>query len=161
MRHSVNRPPTPDESDEQEKEPTLQEIINIKLVESGEKERLMDLLRERLIECGWKDEMRALCRELENLDVRLSRGVSEDAVAVGEETQPRGRRNGSGKAKRKRNKSFFLDRRLSFVKKKGRNNVTVDDLVHVITPKGRGKDLSFSIAFMLLLCICCCPTLTS
>ncbi|MFQ6648007.1 hypothetical protein Gotur_021630 [Gossypium turneri] len=25
----------------------------------------------------------------------------------------------------------------SYVKKKGRNNVTVDDLVHLITPKGR------------------------
>ncbi|KAH0984556.1 hypothetical protein GBA52_011733 [Prunus armeniaca] len=25
----------------------------------------------------------------------------------------------------------------AFIKKKGRNNVTVDDLVHVITPKGR------------------------
>jgi hypothetical protein len=32
------------------------------LIESGEKERLMELLRERLIECGWKDEMNALCR---------------------------------------------------------------------------------------------------
>ncbi|KMT09092.1 hypothetical protein BVRB_6g132000 [Beta vulgaris subsp. vulgaris] len=25
----------------------------------------------------------------------------------------------------------------AFIKKKGRNNVTVDDLVHLITPKGR------------------------
>uniref|UniRef100_A0A5B7BE91 Transcription and mRNA export factor ENY2 n=1 Tax=Davidia involucrata TaxID=16924 RepID=A0A5B7BE91_DAVIN len=89
MRHSVNRPPTPDARDDQEKEPTLQEIINIKLIESGEKERLMELLRERLTECGWKDEMKALCR--------------------------------------------------AFIKKKGRNNVTVDDLVHVITPKGRAS----------------------
>ncbi|XP_010680129.1 transcription and mRNA export factor ENY2 isoform X1 [Beta vulgaris subsp. vulgaris] len=86
-RHSVNRPPTPDAGDEQEKELTVQEKINIKLIESGEKERLMNLLRERLIECGWKDEMKAICR--------------------------------------------------AFIKKKGRNNVTVDDLVHLITPKGR------------------------
>ncbi|MBA0842263.1 hypothetical protein Goarm_002100, partial [Gossypium armourianum] len=86
-KHSVNRPPTPDGAEDQGNEPTLQEIINIKLIESGEKERLMELLRERLIECGWKDEMKALCR--------------------------------------------------SYVKKKGRNNVTVDDLVHLITPKGR------------------------
>lgn len=28
--------------------------------------------------------------------------------------------------------------RRQYIKKKGRNNVTVDDLVHVITPKGRG-----------------------
>ncbi|RXH89256.1 hypothetical protein DVH24_031613 [Malus domestica] len=88
-RKSVNRPPTPDVAENQEKEPTRQELINIELIESGEKERLMELLRERLIECGWKDEMKALCR--------------------------------------------------AFIKKKGRNNVTVDDLVHVMTPKGRGS----------------------
>ncbi|CAN6702907.1 unnamed protein product [Malus baccata var. baccata] len=89
MRKSVNRPPTPDVAENQEKEPTRQELINIELIESGEKERLMELLRERLIECGWKDEMKALCR--------------------------------------------------AFIKKKGRNNVTVDDLVHVMTPKGRAS----------------------
>ncbi|XP_042500842.1 transcription and mRNA export factor ENY2-like [Macadamia integrifolia] len=89
MRASINRPPTPDAEEDQEKELTLQEIINIKLIESGEKERLKELLRERLIECGWRDEMKALCR--------------------------------------------------AFTKKKGRNNVTVDDLVHVITPKGRAS----------------------
>lgn len=38
----------------------------------------------------------------------------------------------------------------AFVKKKGRNNVTVDDLVHVIMPKGRGKN-SF---FPFLYCSC-------
>ncbi|KAB1225812.1 Mitochondrial import receptor subunit TOM20, partial [Morella rubra] len=86
-RTSINRPPTPDTEDDQEHQPSLQEIINIKLIESGEKERLKELLRERLIECGWRDEMKALCR--------------------------------------------------AFARKKGRNNVTVDDLVQVITPKGR------------------------
>lgn len=30
-RNSVNRPPTPDAVEDQEKEPTLQEIINIKV----------------------------------------------------------------------------------------------------------------------------------
>ncbi|XP_038974333.1 transcription and mRNA export factor ENY2 isoform X3 [Phoenix dactylifera] len=88
MRSSINRPPTPDANEEPEKEPTLQEIINIKLIESGEKEKLMELLRERLIECGWRDEMKAICR--------------------------------------------------AYARKKGRNNVTVDDLIHVVTPKGRG-----------------------
>ncbi|XP_043723354.1 transcription and mRNA export factor ENY2 [Telopea speciosissima] len=89
MRASINRPPTPDAEEDQEKELSLQEIINIKLIESGEKERLKELLRERLIECGWRDEMKTLCR--------------------------------------------------AFTRKKGRNNVTVDDLVHVITPKGRAS----------------------
>ncbi|KAK4426056.1 Transcription and export factor ENY2 [Sesamum alatum] len=95
-RHSVNRPPTPDvrdddddDEDDRPKEPTLLEIVNIKLIESGEKERLMELVRERLVECGWKDEMRALCR--------------------------------------------------AFIKKNGRENVTVDDLVRAITPKGRAS----------------------
>ncbi|XP_044488621.1 transcription and mRNA export factor ENY2-like [Mangifera indica] len=89
-RSSINRPPTPDvDKDRENQEATLQEIVNIKLIESGEKERLKELLRERLIECGWRDEMRALCR--------------------------------------------------AYTRKKGRNNVTVDDLVHVITPKGRAS----------------------
>ncbi|XP_078447231.1 transcription/mRNA export factor [Wolffia australiana] len=95
MRASITRPPTPDGDDGAEgapvsdMEPTLQEKINIKLVESGEKEKLKELLRERLIECGWKDEMKALCR--------------------------------------------------AYARQKGRNNVTVDDLIHVITPKGRAS----------------------
>ncbi|WVZ67656.1 hypothetical protein U9M48_016706, partial [Paspalum notatum var. saurae] len=89
MRASINRPPTPSAEEDREKEPSLGEIINIKLVESGEKEKLMELLRERLVECGWRDEMKALCR--------------------------------------------------AYARKKGRNNVTVDDLIHVITPKGRAS----------------------
>ncbi|XP_024374365.1 transcription and mRNA export factor ENY2 [Physcomitrium patens] len=87
MRASVSRPPTPDADEEMEPEPTLQEIINIKLIESGEKERLKELLRERLIECGWRDELKAQCR--------------------------------------------------AFTRKKGRGNITVDELVRTITPKGR------------------------
>jgi len=87
MRASVNRPPTPDADDDRDQEPTLQEIINMKLIESGEKERLKELLRERLIECGWRDELKAQCR--------------------------------------------------AFTRKKGRANITVDDLVRTITPKGR------------------------
>ncbi|KAJ4710852.1 Transcription and mRNA export factor ENY2 [Melia azedarach] len=89
-RSSINRPPTPDvDKDRENQEPTLQEIINIKMIETGEKERLKELLREKLIECGWRDEMKALCR--------------------------------------------------AYTRKKGKNNVTVDDLVHVITPKGRAS----------------------
>ncbi|KMZ63036.1 Enhancer of yellow 2 transcription factor-like protein [Zostera marina] len=89
-RTSINRPPTPDPEESEIREPpSLQDLVNIKLLESGEKERLKELLRERLIECGWRDEMKALCR--------------------------------------------------SYARKKGRNNVTVDDLIHVITPKGRAS----------------------
>ncbi|KAK2147831.1 hypothetical protein LSH36_532g04054 [Paralvinella palmiformis] len=38
--------------------------INQKLVESGERERLMELLRTRLIECGWRDQLKAYCKEI-------------------------------------------------------------------------------------------------
>uniref|UniRef100_M4E8Z3 Transcription and mRNA export factor ENY2 n=2 Tax=Brassica campestris TaxID=3711 RepID=M4E8Z3_BRACM len=92
-KHSVNRSSVPDEdvtdaSSEKDKL-TLEEIINIKLVESGERENLMELVRDRLVESGWKDEMRVACRE--------------------------------------------------HVKKKGRKDVTVDELIRVITPKGRER----------------------
>ncbi|NP_001132502.1 Transcription and mRNA export factor ENY2 [Zea mays] len=89
MRESINRPPTPSAVEDRDKEPSLVEIINIKFVESGEKEKLTELLRERLVECGWMDEMKAFCRD--------------------------------------------------YVRKKGRNNVRVDDLIHVIVPKGRAS----------------------
>ncbi|GER31347.1 transcription and mRNA export factor SUS1 [Striga asiatica] len=115
-RHSVNRPPTPDvqDDDRRSQEPTLLEIVNIKLIESGEKERLMELVRERLLECGWKDEMRALCRAI--------------------------------------------------IKKNGRENVTVDDLVRAITPKGREgiskPSLLQCYAFIITSCICDMSTLS-
>nr|ACN36849.1 unknown [Zea mays] len=64
MRASINRPPTPSAEEDRDKQPSLGEIINIKLVETGEKEKLMELLRERLAERGWRDEMKALCRSL-------------------------------------------------------------------------------------------------
>ncbi|MBA0601238.1 hypothetical protein Gorai_004421 [Gossypium raimondii] len=37
----------------------------------------------------------------------------------------------------------------SYVKKKGRNNVTLDDLVHLITPKGRASVPDFVKAELL------------
>ncbi|KAB5520940.1 hypothetical protein DKX38_025259 [Salix brachista] len=181
-RDSVNRPPTPDDTaEEEEKQPTLQETINIKLIESGEKERLMELLRERLIECGWKDEMKALCR-YDGADAEcvlqvlpspsksakilvpdlwiLPQGnaLDRDAASfwLNEWSPPSGnlclhtslrefwkRMTGEGIMKDMLSLAAgdciriltFLS--LAFIKKKGRNNVTVDDLVHVITPKGR------------------------
>ncbi|ELU06256.1 hypothetical protein CAPTEDRAFT_156347 [Capitella teleta] len=65
----------------------MRNMINRKLVESGERERLKELLRERLIECGWRDQLKAHCKDV--------------------------------------------------VRQKGLENITVDDLVAEITPKGR------------------------
>eukprot|EP00013_Stygamoeba_regulata_P022743 CAMPEP_0177662156 /NCGR_PEP_ID=MMETSP0447-20121125/19114_1 /TAXON_ID=0 /ORGANISM="Stygamoeba regulata, Strain BSH-02190019" /LENGTH=94 /DNA_ID=CAMNT_0019167651 /DNA_START=237 /DNA_END=521 /DNA_ORIENTATION=- len=42
----------------------IRELIEQKLTESGEREKLKDLLRSRLVECGWRDEMKNYCREI-------------------------------------------------------------------------------------------------
>jgi hypothetical protein len=54
----------PDELGDDSTKPSLQESINARLVQSGEKERLRALLRERLVECGWRDELKARCRTI-------------------------------------------------------------------------------------------------
>ena len=38
--------------------------IEEKLVESGEKEKLIRLLRKRLIESGWRDQLKKQCQEI-------------------------------------------------------------------------------------------------
>ncbi|KAJ7013828.1 hypothetical protein NC653_003455 [Populus alba x Populus x berolinensis] len=166
MRNSVNRPPTPDDTaeEEEEKQPSLHETINIKLIESGEKERLTELLRERLIECGWKDEMKALCRIIRcngrscspSHDGADPECVLEFSHLLLRIYVPDLWKLPQGNALDGDAASFWLNEWSSlsgnlcshaalhefwkaFIKKKGRNNVTVDDLVHVITPKGRGR----------------------
>eukprot|EP00899_Mesostigma_viride_P003270 jgi/Mesvir1/12944/Mv05959-RA.1 len=86
---SVNRPPTPpdDENLRADKELTLQEAISLKLIQSGEKERLKELLRERLLECGWRDDLRAQCRS-----ILRRKGLGNVAVdELVQEITPRGR----------------------------------------------------------------------
>eukprot|EP00897_Mesotaenium_endlicherianum_P003354 jgi/Mesen1/3046/ME000018S02356 len=85
---SINRPPTP-ENDEvgQVPGPTLQEMVNVKLIESGEKDRLKELLRERLIESGWRDEMKSYCRAVTRKRGRSSVTVDELIRAI----TPKGR----------------------------------------------------------------------
>ena len=62
-------------------------IIERKLEESGEKERLEDYLRQKLIECGWKDELKKHC-----IEIIRTKGLDkinlEDLV---EELLPKGR----------------------------------------------------------------------
>ncbi|KAJ3221801.1 Transcription and mRNA export factor eny2 [Clydaea vesicula] len=67
----------------------LRNIIDQKLVKSGEKERLKQLLRQRLTQCGWRDDLKAHCKDV--------------------------------------------------VKGKGMDQVSVEDLINEITPKGRGS----------------------
>ena len=47
-----------------EEQLSLQEVINAKLVQSGERERLKQLLRERLVECGWRDDLKEQCKRI-------------------------------------------------------------------------------------------------
>lgn len=53
-----------DLAERQQRDAQMRATINQKLVESGERERLMELLRTRLIECGWRDELKAYCKEI-------------------------------------------------------------------------------------------------
>ncbi|CAI5531583.1 unnamed protein product, partial [Closterium sp. Naga37s-1] len=91
-RSSVNRPPTPEPEGRVGGggEPTsLRQVVDAKLLESGEKERLKTLLRDRLEECGWTDDLLVYAR--------------------------------------------------AYVSKVGRENVSLDELIRAITPKGRGQ----------------------
>jgi enhancer of yellow 2 transcription factor len=42
----------------------LRTSIHLKLVESGEKEKLKDHLRMRLIECGWRDQLKLHAKDV-------------------------------------------------------------------------------------------------
>ncbi|KAE8728957.1 Detected protein of confused Function [Hibiscus syriacus] len=93
----------------------------------------MELLRERLIDCGWKDEMKAICRFYLLLfpffrlsfELRLCPNVADMLMLHFLDAD--------GKL------VVFSIMIMAYIKKKGRNNVTVDDLVHLITPKGRAS----------------------
>lgn len=45
---------------------------------------------------------------------------------------------------------FVLPIRRAYARKKGRKNVTVDDLVQVITPEGRGEHFSVHVSIFLI-----------
>jgi enhancer of yellow 2 transcription factor len=49
---------------DRQKDSQVRAIVNQKLVESGEKDRLKDILRAKLVECGWRDDLRQYCKEL-------------------------------------------------------------------------------------------------
>lgn len=66
---------------------SLQEGINAKLVQSGERERLKQLLRERLVECGWRDELKEQCKRI--VKERGFENISTDELA--DEITPVGR----------------------------------------------------------------------
>ena len=62
-------------------------LIEKKLEESGEKEKLEEYLRQKLIECGWKDQLKKHC-----IEIIRTKGLDkinlEDLV---EELLPKGR----------------------------------------------------------------------
>jgi enhancer of yellow 2 transcription factor len=70
---------------------SLQEGINAKLVQSGERERLKQLLRERLVECGWRDELKEQCKRIvkergfENI---TTEELADEIIPVGRATVP-------------------------------------------------------------------------
>lgn len=84
--------------------------------------RLKELLRAKLIECGWRDQLKALCKgkSASLLSLKLLHMFCGGFV--------------------KQHRCFFAE----VIKEKGIENVTVEDLVAGVTPKGRGR-LFFTI----------------
>ena len=69
----------------------LQELINAKLVQSGERERLKQLLRERLVECGWRDELKEQCKRIvkeRGFETITTEELAKEITPVGRSTVP-------------------------------------------------------------------------
>jgi len=47
-----------------EKNEKMKMIANQRLIESGERDRLVQLLRTRLLECGWRDQIVKECKDI-------------------------------------------------------------------------------------------------
>lgn len=102
----------------------------VQLIESGEKERLKELLRERLIECGWRDELKAQCRYSATSIPYLPPAFHPSECHFVSERRDNYEMHNRGRVGSR-----------AFTRKKGRGNITVDELVRTITPKGRGRPL--------------------
>lgn len=80
--------------------------IEQRLIETGEKDRLLEYLRQKLVESGWKDELKNYCKEL----IR-NKGLDRISVEqLTEELKPRARATVPPKAKEEllaRIKSFI------------------------------------------------------
>ncbi|KAL5021977.1 hypothetical protein ScPMuIL_001132 [Solemya velum] len=76
-----------DLQDRKMKDAAMRAKINQKLVETGERERLMELLRTRLIECGWRDQLKQHCKDIVK-QKGLEHITVDDLVA---EITPKGR----------------------------------------------------------------------
>lgn len=81
--------------------------------------RLKELLRAKLIECGWRDQLKALCKgKNTNLISLKSLHIFHGCFV-------------------KQHHCFVCFAEV--IKEKGIENVTVEDLVAGVTPKGRGR----------------------
>ncbi len=76
---------------------------------------MKQLLRQRLMEYGWRDQMKAYCK-----------GITKQIFTKYDIFY-----------------SLLIFYSIEIVKQKGLENITVDELVQEITPKGRGKYLLF------------------
>lgn len=85
-------------------------------------ERLKELLRAKLVECGWKDQLKAHCKGTTQIGP-----ICINCVVICRS--------------RCTSLSCVLVVSLDVIKEKGLEHVTVEDLVTVITPKGRGMIL--------------------
>lgn len=99
-------------------DPSVKTTIEQRLIETGEKERLTEHLRNRLIESGWRDELKLYAKVERGCLVWLELyhwfGVAYGLLLT---------------------KLRCVSQEV--VQKRGLNNITHEDLVREITPKGR------------------------
>ena len=52
--------------------------IEQKLIETGEKERLLEYLRQKLVESGWKDELKNYCKGINKFRAYKKQRIRQD-----------------------------------------------------------------------------------
>ncbi|CAI7811499.1 unnamed protein product [Closterium sp. NIES-54] len=144
-RSSVNRPPTPEPEGRVGGggEPTsLRQVVDAKLLESGEKERLKTLLRDRLEECGWADDLLVYARTgWRSVGGRMTfwstpGGWVARWVGGGQGVRVLCPAQGTAEGQ---TGGLWVDRRPSGLRQVGRENVSLEELIRAITPKGRAS----------------------
>lgn len=131
MANLTRKPPTPDRGDLPEVQ--LEEKIRYHLYATGERDRLKELLARKLEECGWKDEIKERAKGGSSCGPRVCRG------------EPLGCHANAGwgalglqdRALNHQAWPPFLVKHTEYIHKRGRSNVTTDDIVRAVRPEGR------------------------
>lgn len=109
---------------------------HVQLVNSGERERLKQLLREKLTECGWRDDIKQRCRGKwhKNRTFMLVRLVS---CPSGQSATDTVHTTLFVRSQSPHATPWCHDLFADYIQRRGRENVTTEDIVRHIRPDGR------------------------